>query len=218
MGAALQAVGDDGRALRGGRRGGGQAGGFTLVEVVVTIALLVVLAGVGALSFTNWFSSERLPAAANRVESLLRLARAEAAARGKRVRLEFRQDAASASPRATFTWEPEPLAEPGQYVPFTAASWTADLGEDLARFTRCERTGDSALNMATFGGGAEVTSSDGRPLQSVTFQPDGTCDSAVIELVSGEDSDLRTAVITLDSASGEVAVQVLTPTEMNAQQ
>jgi hypothetical protein len=182
---------------------------------MLTIGLLVLVAGIGALSFANWYAAERLPGAAKRVESMLRLARAEAAARGKRVRLEFGPGAGDASPRPAFTWEPEPLAEPGQYVPFTAAAWTADLAENLVSFARCERTGESALTLSANDREGAV-SRDGRPLQAVTFQPDGTCDSAVIELVSRDESDHRTAVITLDAATGEVAVQVLTQSEMNA--
>lgn len=183
----------------------------------MAVALLVMVVGVGVASLSSWYGAERFPAAARKVEAMLRLARAEAAARGRRVRLEFRADpAGEGEPRPLFVWEPQPLTEPGQYVPFTAAAWTANLPADILRITRCERRGDSALRTLTYNEQADPMSPSGWPLQGITFQPDGGCDSAILELVSVDDSDGRTAVILLDATTGDPNMRVLVPSELEA--
>lgn len=65
-------------ALRSGR-------GFTLIELMVTVALLAILAAMAAPSFTNLINSNRLAGAANDVVAALQMARMEAIRRGESV-------------------------------------------------------------------------------------------------------------------------------------
>ena len=61
--------------------------GFTLIELMVTLAVLGVLLAVGVPSFADLIRNNRSQAAANELVSALNAARVEAVKRGKRVSL-----------------------------------------------------------------------------------------------------------------------------------
>lgn len=73
------------RALRG-RIAGGVAG-FTLVELVITIAVVAILVALATPSFTSVINSNRLTAQANNLVADLQLARSEAVRRNRTVRV-----------------------------------------------------------------------------------------------------------------------------------
>lgn len=63
--------------------------GFTLIELMVTVAVLAVLAAVATPAFNDFFQRYRLRGAADDVVSLLASARAEAVARNRDVAIVF---------------------------------------------------------------------------------------------------------------------------------
>lgn len=62
-----------------------RAQGFTLVELMVTVALVAILAGIGIPSFNNLVAQNRVVSAINEFHSGLRLARSEAVKRSANV-------------------------------------------------------------------------------------------------------------------------------------
>ena len=88
------------------------------MEIVLAVALVVLLLGMFVGTFSTWYDSERMPEGARRLESILRLARAEACASGRRIRLTFDDETLDAA----IVWEPKPLEEPGTFVPHSAAN------------------------------------------------------------------------------------------------
>ena len=64
-----------------------KAGGFTLVELMVTIAIAAILLAIGVPSFQSMIASQRLKAAASTLQAYLNLTRAEALKRNATVSL-----------------------------------------------------------------------------------------------------------------------------------
>ena len=62
-----------------------QHSGFTLIELMITLALVAILATVGVPSFTNFIANNRLTVQANELVSALNLARSESVKRNTRV-------------------------------------------------------------------------------------------------------------------------------------
>jgi len=203
------------------RRALNKAGGFTLLEVMLTLALFVMIAG--ALVFTSWgIQAEYLDQGAYRFETMLRLARSEAANRGRRMRLQFEEvDAAAQTDGQSrgslvITWEPQPLAQPGQFVPYGDSSWARQLPNDMIVMVRSQRVGASAHQVLAYDqqpAGGEV-SEDAQPLQSVDFYPDGSSDSVVFELQSLDPLEVRRALIQMDGVNGIIETRIMTPGEM----
>lgn len=71
--------------LFGRGRGRGRASGFTLIELMVTIAMVVILLGLAAPSFATFQRNSELTTAANTLLSSLAAARSEAMKRGRNV-------------------------------------------------------------------------------------------------------------------------------------
>lgn len=66
-----------------------RAGGFTLVELMITVAILALLLIAGIPSFREWLRNTHIRTAAESIQNGLRYARGEASSRGANVRFEF---------------------------------------------------------------------------------------------------------------------------------
>jgi type IV fimbrial biogenesis protein FimT len=66
--------------------------GFSLVELLVAIALIAVLVGLGVPSYQEWIESTRIRSAAESIQGGLQLARAEAVKRNTQVQFVFAEN------------------------------------------------------------------------------------------------------------------------------
>lgn len=113
--------------------------GVTLIELIIGIAIISVLFGLGLPSYGAWIQNSQIRTAAESIQNGLQLARAEGVRRNSNVELEF--DALPAS------------------------SWTVRIavtgggGEQIQR-RPVENTANSTLTMFTGAPGAHVADSD----------------------------------------------------------
>ncbi len=142
------------------RRGQGRKG-FTLVELLLAVSLMLLLGGAVICSFGTLDHGARLEEGATQVELVLRYARAQAASTGRQVKVVFGEDsematgqgysaatvapAASADSNTTSSnevsgvrvlWEADPLEAPGKFTPLPGAEPLTDQLNDLVRVMR----------------------------------------------------------------------------------
>lgn len=186
--------------------------GLTLLELVLVMALLALLAGAVAWNVSPWRTGERLEEGMERFQTVLRMARAEAATTGRRLRLAFDEETGQCS----VLWEPEPLSEPEQFTDYARCTWKSHIPTEMVRVLRSELTGSSAYRTLRAQMGREET--EDNALQAVTFYPDGSSDSAVFELVDAEGSESFLAIIVLDGVNGVITARILSAEQYEQQQ
>jgi len=191
------------------------SGAFTLLELMLAMAVVTLLLAVVVLNLSGWGQRRRLEQGAHRFQTVLYMAKADAANLGRKLRLDFTPDE-SGQPTIRLLWEPNPLGEPGRFTDYSACTWLHHLPIGLVEVVRSELTGQSAYSL-TDDQLAKKKERSETPLEAVTFYPDGSCDSAVIELASTAD-DPRTAVLEIHGITGSISGRILTPAELEEQQ
>jgi prepilin-type N-terminal cleavage/methylation domain-containing protein len=194
------------------RQGAGQ--GFTLVELLLTTALMLLLVGAAVFSFTTLQRGSELDEGARQMEALLRFARAQAEATGRQVQISFDEEVAEGIALSLggirVLWEPDPVGDPGTLVEMPeAASFVrgitdlvevegvrlidANTGESVESPAETEANGEGTLGEEMF---------DIFP--PVTFQPDGSGDSAEIMLRSRDVDDRRRVAVRIVGLTGSI--------------
>ncbi len=186
--------------------------GFTLLEILLALMLLGLLLGVAAINFGAFRNSRALEEGASQMETALRMGRAEAANQGRRVRIAFAEESGA----VLVLWEPEPLAEPGRFIPYDACTWDDYLTTEGVRIERCQLVGASIHRPADWADGSGGTPAESA-LEAITFEPDGSSDSAVIELSAIDVTDVRRAVVEIDGVTGTIISRILTSEEVAGQ-
>jgi len=108
-----------------------------LVEVLLTLSLVLGLAAATVVTFTALDGKNALDEGADRLESMIRFARAEASNSGRQVRLVFdpstnRPAAASSELRdIKVSWESDATARPGQFESMPNRGWNDSSINDL---------------------------------------------------------------------------------------
>jgi len=191
-----------------GRRG---TRGFTLLELVLAVALIALLAGMVVVSLTGWRTRRQFDEGVRRFETVLRMARAEAAQRARKFRLEFDDE----SQACRIVWETDPLTSPGEWADFRASTWSGNLPNEWVRLVGCRLTGSSAYRLTDPAGG---TGDDETTVAPLTFYTDGSCDSAVLLLAATDPEDPRQAIIELDGINGTITTRILDAEEADEAQ
>ncbi len=202
--------------------------GFTLLELLLVLVLLLLFAGVAVVSLTPLRQGAELNEGVGQLESMLRFARAEAAQEGRRFQVQFRTGPSAGTtglPASSVqvSWEPQPLAQPGVFV---ADASTAPLAESISNLLYIENvrhiggSGQStaSANTNTAPTEAQEDAAPGAPLDPVdstnaetwppiNFYPDGSSDSAEIIVASNDTSDPRRMLVRWDGVSGSATHQ-----------
>ena len=187
---------------------------FTLVELLLATALLLLLFAAVAVNFSAAQTGSELLAGTERFETLIRFARAQAAYSGRRVQIRFATDesggTASTGPslfRVGLAWESDPLAFPGVFTDMQSPGW------DIAELNRLVGVRHVYLPGTTLSPAIMddlITSIDLEEVadagvtipEPITFAPDGSSDSAHIHLVPRVEDDPRTVTLYLSGLTG----------------
>lgn len=176
--------------------------GFTLIELILAISLMVLLGGMVWLNYVTIGQRGKVDEAVARVASTLNLCRAEAGATGKSLRLEFVGDG-----QMKVTIEAQPLTDPGVFVDYQAGPWSDDPLSDQLKVNSCRLLAPGIDSVM-------AQSSDGPAMPPIGFYPDGSGDSATIELSPRNGDDTRTFIIDFDGLNGTTMQRILLPSEL----
>jgi len=174
--------------------------GFTLLELLLSIALLLLLFSMAAFNALGWWQANHLDEGKLRVETLVRMCRGEACNLGKRLEL-----APTADGQLAVLVEADPLGKPGQFTPLQAV-WAQDLPNDLVRVVRSELIGSATWRLLE----RKDEEKTDQPMQAVTFFPDGTVDSAEIELRPTH-HDGQHALVAVNGLTNEITSKIFVP-------
>lgn len=92
------------RPARGCRAGGARARGFTLVEMMVTVAVIAIVGAIAVPAFSNMIRHNRVVSSSNEMIAALQLARSEALARRSTTALCASNDGSTCSGSVGSRW------------------------------------------------------------------------------------------------------------------
>ncbi|MEM7234455.1 MAG: prepilin-type N-terminal cleavage/methylation domain-containing protein [Planctomycetota bacterium] len=195
--------------------------GYTLLELLLTLVVLLLFLGAIALEFSALASGSELAEGERRLESLLRFARAESARRGSRVRVQFLPSASSFDDvdptpagetlyrRVRVEIEVDALGKPGVYRALPSLETERGLDRLVrmydVRVVANSLSPPSANPMVALD--QEMTPEVGADAVTIHFYPDGTCDGAELVLQSVDESDPERSVLRLASSTGFVSFE-----------
>ncbi len=213
-----------------------RAAGFSLVELLLTLVLILCIAAASVFTFTTLYRSANLDEGFDRFQSLLRFAQAEAATTGRKVRLQFPAHALSDNSSSVaeektelrdiqVTWEADALNAPGVFQTYTNKSWSEDMVNELVGVQKVQsmQSPNVPAQTASVGALATVTSDESSPetvssessdFPAITFYPDGSCDSAEIVLASRNSEDERRVEVRLSGMLGSVSSRTISGDEV----
>ncbi len=202
------------RSLPLQRTGGVSARGFTLIETLLAISIFSVMAVVVTFTMFGGVKEKYLDEGSQQFETVLRMVRSEAANQGRRMRLSWN----STEERIVVLWEPQPLAQPGQFVEYTSGSWVSFLPNDTIRIVGSRREGLSEEDALTFGSSAAAKSPSAMREAGdqiiLDFYPDGSCDTTIIEIASRDEGDTRIAAVQIDGMNYFITTRIMAGEEL----
>lgn len=198
--------------------------GFTLVELLLAVALLGLLMSAIAFNFSTLQRGTRLEEGASQLEALLRYSRAHASATGHRVRISFEEDVGDGLfvplGNLNVTWEADPLGQPDTFLPLREAESYLESIRDLISIEEVKPPGEPSSeavasatpNVPAEGDAVPVGAGDESTFgfAPITFLPDGSSDSAEITIAPRDDEgeDPRRMVIRLVGMTGAIRRRV----------
>ncbi len=184
---------------------------FTLIELILVVALVSLLLGAVAFNFGALSRGQSLEEGASQFEALLRLSRANAAATGRPVLLALlaatnaasSSDAASGGSPAALSLavlsQPDPLRQPDLYRTLPSTQYLLTQLADLIRLE---------IPLAKPSSDPSDPSDQATPPSStpftpiLTFNPDGSSDAADFILLPQDPEDRRRIHIHVDAITG----------------
>jgi type II secretory pathway pseudopilin PulG len=198
----------------------GGAGGFSLIELLLVVGLVLMLASAMVFNFSSIARGNELEQGTTQLETLMRFARAQAANSGRKVQLVFGGESTNA-PAATTgevraTWEPDPLGQPGLFADLGEAHWHVQQINDLVQVESVKVTDATGVGPMSNPCPEDEEADDesemvpaAKPMSPITFYPDGSSDSAEIVLASRSFEEEKRMAVRLVGITGSISHQLL---------
>lgn len=192
--------------------------GFTLVELLLAVTLVLLLLGALVFNFSNFGRGNELAEGTTRLETLMRFARAQAANSGRKVQLVFNSESTNMPPASTgevrATWEPDPLRQPGAFADLSDAQWHVQEINDLIQVESVKLLEPAAASPPSIecledDGGEGTNSLAAKPMSPITFYPDGSSDSAEIIISPRSTEEAQRMAVRLVGITGSISHQLL---------
>ncbi|HUS34354.1 MAG TPA: hypothetical protein VM680_03280 [Verrucomicrobiae bacterium] len=204
---------------------------FTLLEMLLTVALLVALLAAVVYNFQSAKRGSDLEEGARQLEALIRFAAAQAASSGKAIQFRFGDNVDSTSStnstsetaapavndfepiedledwgtKLRVVYEVDPVSQPGVFVDLPNAAPFLDAIAERVRIEKV-RMPDQPTNQRT----NDLTFVQEAPTTGpmLTFYADGSSETADIILVSKEREDYREMIVHVDGVTGSVRTEL----------
>jgi type II secretory pathway pseudopilin PulG len=187
---------------------------FTLIELILVVALVSLLLGAVAFNFSALSRGQSLEEGASQFEALLRLSRANAAATGRPVLLALlaatnaapSSDPASGGSPAALSLavlsQPDPLRQPDLYRTLPSTQYLLTQLADLIRL-EIPLPKPSSDPSDPSDPSDQATPPSSTPFTPIlTFNPDGSSDAADFILLPQDPEDRRRIHIHVDAITG----------------
>ncbi len=175
------------RASRGARKA------FTLMEMILALVIVVAIGALGMALTSGLGSGPDFDEGVERFQTLLRQARADACIQGRRIQLRFSyEEQTDAASGIEIAWEPEPLEDPGIFVPYTHCPFEEMVPDRSLVVLTCELIGDSAYTTLL---SQQLSGESDDGMDPLTFDRDGSCDAAIILLAPIDPESPRRVVL-----------------------
>jgi len=189
------------------------------------MSLLLLFTGLAVVSLNTLNQRSTLTEGVVRFETLLRFARAEAEYSGKRVRISFVQDTNQTLSTAQLgtnqvdttqlshvevTWEPDPVGEPDVFQDLLTTQWGVEQVNDTVGVSAVRLVENAESQPAADDQGepaadeASLEDASAAPPTSITFNPNGSCDSAEITLADREGKEDRRVIVRIEGFTGSI--------------
>ena len=192
--------------------------GFTLVELLLAVGLVLLLLSAVVFNFSGLQHGASLDEGANQIEALIRFARAHAANSGRQVQITFEEDIGDGLfiplGNLSVIWEPDPVGRPGYFEPVTELQEYVNRITDLVSIegVRLMENGGREPEL-TDAAAAPEPSAEGNAAPAIFppigFFPDGSSDSAEIIAASRSDEDARRFAVRIEGITGSIRRQRL---------
>ena len=193
--------------------------GFTLLELLLAVSLVLLLMGALVFNFSNFGRGNELAEGTTRLETLMRFARAQAANSGRKVQLVFNSEntneLAATTGEVRATWEPDPLRQPGCFADLGEAQWHVQEINDLVQVESVKLLEPAPASPPSLiceqddSGDQETNSVAAKAMSPITFYPDGSSDSAEIIISPRSTEEAQRMAVRLVGITGSITHQLL---------